>query len=361
MEFIAYYSVLLVKQITFEVIIKIIALVISSLGAVWLSKKIKILWKNISYRFFNGAKVKRARDAINSDKGLWLSIPMTQKDLPNKNCDVVLIANLKGGVGKTTVTANLSAHCAVKRDEKILCVDFDYQGSLTSMAFPDAIDETLDGSNSRAGKLIDGEYNDELLASIAIPLPQTSNFKFIPSDYPLAQVENRLMVSWLLGDTDDDIRGRLANVFSGDNFERIIIDAPPRLTTSCIQGLYVSSRIIIPTILDGLGTPAVGRFIEQIYDLRLNGLCPNLKKIHVLGTMVDLGNSTDRSQYEFLKLALNKYVGFVELVPFELSVPEKKEFSRRAGNEIAYLNAANNQTARDIRQIFDNLGAHIWG
>ena len=45
---------------------------------------------------------------------------------------IMMIANLKGGVGKTTLAANLAAHYH-EHDERVLLIDFDYQGSLSAM------------------------------------------------------------------------------------------------------------------------------------------------------------------------------------------------------------------------------------
>jgi hypothetical protein len=44
---------------------------------------------------------------------------------------IVAVVNMKGGVGKTTLTANLAAYYQEKSDKPVLIIDFDYQGSLT--------------------------------------------------------------------------------------------------------------------------------------------------------------------------------------------------------------------------------------
>src|SRR5262245_34404511 len=47
---------------------------------------------------------------------------------------IICVANMKGGVAKTTLTANLAAYFAAK-NYRVLLVDFDYQGSLTTTCF----------------------------------------------------------------------------------------------------------------------------------------------------------------------------------------------------------------------------------
>jgi len=357
-------------------LIGIIGTILSFLGYLFREKifdAVIIVWHWLTTWRRNSKKLKRTREAVSSPKGLWLAMPLKHSDKitggPPNGYDVTTIANLKGGVGKTTISANLIGHCAKKRTnpgQSVLGIDFDYQGSMTSMALPNRDQYAADGDDTRAGQLISGNLKDNLLESAGIPHATEPRAKFIPSNYPFAQVENRMMVQWLIDDTNDDLRFRLVNQFTTlfrDNspIDKIIIDAPPRLTTGAIQALCASSRIIIPTVMDRLSTKAVGRFINQIYDLRQNDLCPYLKEIWVIGTIISRKGVVDIAEHQFLTQDMQQYRDLVKVVPFELCVPDNSELSRQAGHRIAYLDKHNSQRIQRIRDTFDNLGNHIWG
>jgi predicted nucleic acid-binding Zn-ribbon protein len=57
-------------------------------------------------------------------------VPLSDRRRPTP---VISVLNLKGGVGKTTITANLGGHLALDRGKRVLLLDFDHQRSLTQL------------------------------------------------------------------------------------------------------------------------------------------------------------------------------------------------------------------------------------
>ena len=75
-------------------------------------------------------------------KGLWLAEPILKPEIKLDpgigSPKVLVIANAKGGVGKTTVAANLAARWSelahASGDKPVLLIDLDFQGTLSAMS-----------------------------------------------------------------------------------------------------------------------------------------------------------------------------------------------------------------------------------
>ena len=145
--------------------------------------------------------------------------------------------------------------------------------------------------DSLATKLISGQRTatDLLTAPAAQHQDMAANLplRIVPAYYDLAQAENRLLIEWLFDVDGPDIRYQLARILHDpvvqSNFSRVIIDAPPRLTTACVQALCAATHVIIPTVLDRLSGEAVGSFLGQIETLKSAKVCPYIKYAGVIG------------------------------------------------------------------------------
>lgn len=87
-----------------------------------------------------------------------------------------------------------------------------------------------------------------------------------------------------------DVRYNLADVLQSkavrDAFDVVIIDCPPRLTTSTAQALCAGSHLLILTILDKPCAEAVISFCEEVERLKKNDTCPALNYVGVVGVRV---------------------------------------------------------------------------
>ena len=96
---------------------------------------------------------------------------------------ILMFATQKGGVGKTTLTANIAAGFA-DQGKRVLVVDLDYQGSVSEQLILQG-DLKLDDAQSRIDQLLldtlDSRWPREVLRA-------HSRLDFIPAFYDLARI-----------------------------------------------------------------------------------------------------------------------------------------------------------------------------
>lgn len=115
----------------------------------------------------------------------------------DKSIPIMLIANLKGGVGKTTIAGNLAAYFAnppaPSVAERVLVIDMDYQGSLTALMDGQSglSDENiLDLEHLKAEQLLSGQKDGGWLREArCVDNASLSKLHFISSNYTLADTE----------------------------------------------------------------------------------------------------------------------------------------------------------------------------
>src|SRR5688572_30442634 len=146
---------------------------------------------------------------------------------------IIAIANQKGGVGKTTTTANLGASLAL-RGFRVLLVDMDPQGNLTA-AF---------GHQPR-----DGQTVAEALLDRKLPLPIVSvtepggaSLDLVPASVQLAAAE-----ALLTNKLGRELRLRDALGTVSDQYDFVLIDTPPSLGLLTTNALVAAQKVIIPT------------------------------------------------------------------------------------------------------------------
>lgn len=375
------------------------ALVVAVAGAIcW--ALLRLVWRLIQQAWCFMQSRSRTLGAFAQDwsktgapegRGVWLTRPILLPDDYKRLLNspkVLSIANLKGGVGKTTLTANIGAFLAKEWKLRVLLIDLDFQGSLSSMALPQGEWVPPPGQNSLAAKLISGSLPSHLLPNCAARISLGDDtvggsLSLIPAYYDLAQADNRVMIEWLLrcrrkiprGVVEsaqralvgpvfqqEDVRYTLAEILHSDvmasSFEMVIIDCPPRLTTGEIQAFCASSRVLVPTILDRASREAVASICSQVKTLRDEGVCPYLHHLDVVGTMID-GRVNYTGQITGLRRSLGENGIDAGLLVTDTFVPRTQEMVKTAEEGIAYLTMPRGERHESVRNAIGALATHL--
>ncbi len=286
-------------------------------------------------------------------------LPHLRERLIASRTKILTVGNLKGGVGKTTLSSNLAAFFDKHLNKRVLLIDLDYQGSLSATALRSIGAEI---GKSLAEFVLSGEADGEKVVEFSRQLsPVLDKTRIIPASISLQSMEDRLMVRWLFHVTAHDIRFNLAKVLLSDNiqnnFDVVILDVGPRLTTASVSALMASTHLIVPTNLDRLSVETVETMLSQARRLKEQyGLA--LELAGVVGTMTyrDKLTNSERDAHATISEVLN--VWWQDAHIFKRTIPRRQALAKVAGEGIGYL-LPSNEGGRDIRSLFGELGQEI--
>jgi len=181
---------------------------------------------------------------------------------------VAVFANQKGGVGKTTCAVNIGFELG-RRKNKVLFIDLDPQGNLTSWCGndPDSFERTV-------YNVLKGETAlDEVL------IPVHESVWLVPSNILLASIERE--ISAAIG-YERRLKKAIQPVLK--RFDHIIIDCPPSLGSLTVNGLVASDEVYIAVACEHLSVIGTNKLIETIDAVREN-YNPRLEIGRVIPTM----------------------------------------------------------------------------
>lgn len=218
---------------------------------------------------------------------------------------VIAIANQKGGVGKTTTAINLSA-CLAERNKRILAIDIDPQGNTTSGLgvnknnLENTIYQMMIGECSLQECLIKTDFDNLYL------LP--SNVNLAGAEIELIGISER---EYILKNYIDKVR---------DDYDFIIIDCPPSLSTLTVNAMTAADTILVPIQCEFYALEGLTQLIHTI-NLVKKRLNPDLRMEGVVFTMFDARTNLSLQVVENVKENLNQNI-YKTIIPRNVRLAE---------------------------------------
>lgn len=218
---------------------------------------------------------------------------------------IIAIANQKGGVGKTTTAINLSS-CLAEAGKRILTIDLDPQGNMTS---------GLGVDKSELENTVYELILDECSIKESMTDTVVEGMKIIPSNVNLAGAEIEL-----LGINEKEYILKNAVDYIKDDYDFIIIDCPPSLNMLTINAMTTADSVLVPIQCEYYALEGLSQLIHTI-DLVQERLNPELVIDGVVFTMYDVRTNLSVQVVDNVKNNLDAKI-YETLIPRNIRLAE---------------------------------------
>ncbi|MDR2667166.1 MAG: ParA family protein [Holosporales bacterium] len=223
---------------------------------------------------------------------------------------IVVIANQKGGVGKTTTAVNLAtAFAAVKK--KVLLMDLDPQGNATTGL--GLYDKKL---NTSYDVLIQAKTLSEAMNKTNIP-----GLTIIPASVDLIGAEIELVQ---LPGREKILRNSLAPY--KEMFDYVIIDSPPSMGILSLNAMVASDGVLVPLQCEYYALEGLSYLLSSINRIKAS-YNSKLALLGVVLTMFDKRNALSISVEKDARQHLGKIV-FKTMIPRNVKISEAPSHGR---------------------------------
>lgn len=243
--------------------------------------------------------------------------------------NTIAILNQKGGVGKTTSTINIAGELAL-RGKKVLIIDGDSQGNATQnlgMYSPNNL--------TIADVLLDKKNINDVILHTAI-----ENIDLVPANLELQYAEMSLQQK--VTRNDNVLKKAMKELRT--NYDYIIVDCPPSLSTMTVNILTYVQNILIPVKTDRNSLEGYERLLSLINTIRQD----SNEKLKILGifiTVFEKHTVLDRQILENVRSGLSNL--FID-IPIRKSIEVRE--APLANLPVCYYSETSNGT-EDYRNL----------
>ena len=222
---------------------------------------------------------------------------------------IIAVANQKGGVGKTTTSINLAA-CLAEKGKKVLAVDMDPQGNLTS-----GLGVDKDSVEKSIYELIIGDVDIKEVINKEV----LENLDIIPTSIDLSAAEIELIG---VDDKEYILRNAIDQV--KDQYDFVIIDCPPSLSMLTINAMTTADSVIVPIQCEYYALEGLSQLIHTV-ELVKDRLKSKLEIEGVVFTMYDARTNLSLQVVENVKDNLQQNI-YKTIIPRNIRLAEAPSY-----------------------------------
>ena len=218
---------------------------------------------------------------------------------------IIAVANQKGGVGKTTTAINLSS-CLSALGKRVLAIDMDPQGNMTS-----GLGVDKDNVERTVYDLIIGRASvEECLCKEVF-----ENLDLLPTNIDLSAAEIELIG---VENKEFIIRDEVAKI--RENYDFVIVDCPPSLSMLTINAMTTADTVLVPIQCEYYALEGLSQLMHTI-ELVKERLNPDLEMEGVLFTMYNARTNLSLQVVENVKDNLDQTI-YKTIIPRNIRLAE---------------------------------------
>lgn len=269
---------------------------------------------------------------------------------------VICLINMKGGVGKTTLSVNICDCLSTRNNAKILLIDIDPQFNSTQCLM--STEEYIDHLQKKKDTIINvydrnvrpvissvtglDESEPKKIDEIT-PIKIKDNFYLLPGNLELYRIE----MSPGEG-RENKLNKYIKAINEKYDFDYIIIDTPPTPSIWMTSALLASDYYLIPVKPDPISFTGLD-LLQSIINERKENLDLRIECCGVILTMVESNTRVYKDALRFLNNSRWKKYKFVK------ELPKRTEIARSQMNKIFILDLDDNEAKLNLVGITNEL------